>query len=107
MPFKAYAKFQGRHFAHIIALPVSMALPQLALAAEAAADDPDHILVVANRTQDPAPGATTLLSQTELENARVFNINEALRKVPGLVVRDEEGIGLRPNIGVRGVTTRK
>lgn len=64
---------------------------------------PDHILVMAERMEDPAPGATSLLSQTELENSRVFSVNEALRKVPGLVVRDEEGIGLRPNIGVRGL----
>jgi len=63
----------------------------------------DHILVIASRQEDPAPGSTAVVTQTELENARVFNVNEALRKVPGLVVRDEEGIGLRPNIGVRGL----
>lgn len=65
--------------------------------------DMDNILVVGERAGDLVPGATTVLSQTELDNSRVFNVNEALRKVPGLVVRDEEGIGLRPNIGVRGL----
>lgn len=104
MPTKAYTQINRRQFAHLIALPISIAVPQVALAADdAAVGDPDHILVVADRIDDPAPGASTLLSQTELENARVFSINEALRKVPGLVVRDEEGIGLRPNIGVRGL----
>ena len=29
--------------------------------------------------------------------------NEALRKVPGVVVRDEEGFGMRPNISIRGL----
>jgi Fe(3+) dicitrate transport protein len=29
--------------------------------------------------------------------------NEALRKVPGVVVRDEEGFGIRPNISIRGL----
>lgn len=79
-------------------------LPKKALVADnVEPGEPDHILVVAERMDDPAPGATSLLSQTELENSRVFSINEALRKVPGLLVRDEEGIGLRPNIGVRGL----
>lgn len=87
-----------------LAVPTGIAFPQYACAADdTATNDPDHILVVAERLDDPAAGASSLLSQTELENARVFNINEALRKVPGLVVRDEEGIGLRPNIGVRGL----
>lgn len=89
--------------ASALVLPLGLLAPQYAIAAEAAANDADQILVVAERTEDPAPGATTLLAKTELENARVFSINEALRKVPGLVVRDEEGIGLRPNIGVRGL----
>ena len=46
--------------------------------------------------------AHTLDSQT-LENGRVSTVNEALRKVPGVNVRDEEGFGLRPNIGIRGL----
>ena len=93
----------GLPLARALALPLGMLMPQIAVAGDETDNDPDHILVVAERTEDPAAGATALLSQTELENARVFNINEALRKVPGLIVRDEEGIGLRPNIGVRGL----
>lgn len=89
---------------HIAGLILSLSLAEAAVAAEEeTSNDPDHILVVGARAEDRSPGATSLISQTELENARVFNINEALRKVPGLVVRDEEGIGLRPNIGVRGL----
>ncbi len=44
-----------------------------------------------------------VLDQAELESARVLSVAEALRKVPGVVVRDEEGFGLRPNIGIRGL----
>jgi Fe(3+) dicitrate transport protein len=49
------------------------------------------------------PGAGAVIDAEDLERSRVFTVNEALRQVPGLVVRDEEGLGLRPNIGVRGL----
>jgi Fe(3+) dicitrate transport protein len=48
------------------------------------------------------PGAIEQVDARALENSRVFNFSEALRKVSGLNVRDEEGFGLRPNIGIRG-----
>ncbi|WP_052700527.1 TonB-dependent receptor family protein [Methylocucumis oryzae] len=49
------------------------------------------------------PGAAHVLRQEDLFENHVFNINEALRKVPGVIVRDEEGFGMRPNIGIRGM----
>jgi len=39
----------------------------------------------------------------ELAESKVLTINEALRKLPGVLARDEEGLGLRPNIGIRGL----
>lgn len=49
------------------------------------------------------PGTVDILDERTLQLSRVFNVNEALRKLPGVHVRDEEGFGLRPNIGVRGL----
>ena len=49
------------------------------------------------------PGSGSVLDNKTLTQSRVFTINEALRKVPGTLVRDEEGFGLRPNIGIRGL----
>ena len=48
------------------------------------------------------PGSIDRIDTRTLENARVLNFSEALRKVAGVNVRDEEGFGLRPNIGIRG-----
>lgn len=48
------------------------------------------------------PGSIERLGAQTLENSRVFNFSEALRKFSGVNVRDEEGFGLRPNIGIRG-----
>jgi Fe(3+) dicitrate transport protein len=49
------------------------------------------------------PGSGSILDSAVLTQSRVFTTNEALRKVPGTMVRDEEGFGLRPNIGIRGL----
>src|SRR5688572_19891013 len=49
------------------------------------------------------PGSVEVLEREVLELSRVFTSSEALRKVSGLNVRDEEGFGLRPNIGIRGL----
>ncbi|MBI4747711.1 MAG: TonB-dependent receptor [Acidobacteria bacterium] len=49
------------------------------------------------------PGTVDILEPKTLQQSRLFNFNEALRKVSGINVRDEEGFGLRPNIGIRGL----
>lgn len=48
-------------------------------------------------------GSADVIDKETLESSRVFTANEALRKVPGVHMRDEEGLGLRPNIGIRGL----
>jgi Fe(3+) dicitrate transport protein len=50
------------------------------------------------------PGSGATIERQDLVRARVFTVNEALRQVSGVFPRDEEGLGLRPNIGVRGLS---
>jgi Fe(3+) dicitrate transport protein len=49
------------------------------------------------------PGSGATLETEDLERARPFTVNDALRQVPGIYARDEEGFGMRPNIGIRGL----
>jgi Fe(3+) dicitrate transport protein len=49
------------------------------------------------------PGSIETIDLKTLENSRVFTSTEALRKVSGINVREEEGFGLRPNVGIRGL----
>lgn len=49
------------------------------------------------------PGSATIVDHDTLEESRVFDVQEALRKAPGVHIRSEEGFGLRPNIGIRGL----
>lgn len=48
-------------------------------------------------------GSASIIDNKEIKQSHAFTVNEALRKMPGVNVRDEEGIGLRPNIGLRGL----
>jgi len=67
-------------------------------------DELPRVEVVGNaENRQQQPGSAAVLDQMELESSRVLTVNEALRKVPGVNVRDEEGFGLRPNIGIRGL----
>jgi Fe(3+) dicitrate transport protein len=62
------------------------------------------VIVIGERIQlDKIPGSGTVLNGSLLAESHVFTVNEALRKVPGVFTRDEEGFGLRPNIGIRGL----
>jgi Fe(3+) dicitrate transport protein len=49
------------------------------------------------------PGSLEVLPPEMLEVSRVRDVTEALRKATGVDVREEEGFGLRPNIGLRGL----
>ncbi|HUP44189.1 MAG TPA: TonB-dependent receptor [Thermoanaerobaculia bacterium] len=72
-----------------------------------AADVPytESITVVGTRiapAPERIPGSVTVLDSATLETARPLTTCEALRKSAGVTARDEEGLGLRPNIGLRG-----
>lgn len=49
------------------------------------------------------PGAAHVVSLVAVREQNVFgDVQRSLRKVPGLNIQEEEGFGLRPNIGMRG-----
>ncbi len=49
------------------------------------------------------PSSATFLDVEDLSIHQVTDINRALRKAPGVYVREEDGYGLFPNISLRGV----
>lgn len=72
------------------------------LAAEPAAY-PEVVVVGSSENRDKLPGSAQSVDKKTLEASRPFTASEVLRKLPGVNVRDEEGLGLRPNVGFRGL----
>lgn len=52
-------------------------------------------------------GSATFIGEQELATFEYDDINRVLAKVPGVNIRQEDGYGLRPNIGFRGVTPER
>jgi len=87
------------------------ALPTLLLAGGAQAEgdsspslEPIDTITIIGRTTDVAdvPGSAHVIDAEELALFNAADILRVLRKVPGVYLQEEEGFGLRPNIGIRG-----
>jgi Fe(3+) dicitrate transport protein len=73
--------------------------------ASAAAESTEPVIEVVGKPdrQKNLPGSAQVIGRETLDRSHVMTTNEALRKAAGVNVRDEEGFGLRPNIGIRGL----
>ena len=63
----------------------------------------DNVTIIGHR-RDPGdvPGSAHVVGQEELQAFLQADVMRVLRRVPGVYVQEEEGFGLRPNIGIRG-----
>lgn len=52
---------------------------------------------------ETVPGSLTYIDSKEMERVNAINSNEVLRRSPGVHVVEEEGIGMRLNLAVRGL----
>ena len=72
--------------------------------AELAASTPAEVIEL----EDAAPpGAHTSVSAATLERSEHDDIHRVLAGVAGVYLRDEDGSGLRPNIGMRGAAAER
>jgi Fe(3+) dicitrate transport protein len=62
-----------------------------------------EILASNDRLFSSVPGSLSLIPARQIQNIQAVSGNEILRQAPGLNVVDEEGLGLRTNIGIRGL----
>ncbi|SFC00418.1 TonB-dependent receptor family protein [Pseudoalteromonas denitrificans] len=63
----------------------------------------EHIAIFGDQnTVNDIPGSAHLISESELEKFDFTDIMRTLTAIPGVYILEEDGYGLRPNIGMRG-----
>ena len=65
----------------------------------------ERLTVIGTRPAQLAGGSANYLTTEQLELFRHTDVHRVLKQVPGLYVVEEDGYGLRPNIGLRGSGT--
>lgn len=83
-------------------LPAAPALPPPAPPAVAAVEPPITEITIVGTGVARTPGSAHVISQKQLERHEYDDAGKVLQQVPGVYVRMEDGIGLRPNLGIRG-----
>lgn len=53
------------------------------------------------------PGSAALVSNEQIRVEFANDVNQLLKTVPGVYILEEDGYGLRPNIGIRGATSER
>ena len=87
-----------------VAAAVLAALPAAVLADTAdTVQEIDTVTIIGTRTDvSDVPGSAHVIDTETLAEFAQADIMRVLRKVPGVYIQEEEGWGLRPNIGIRG-----
>lgn len=63
----------------------------------------DSVRIIGGEAQElNKPNSSSFISKEKLGRHQDTDLNRVIKQVPGVYVREEEGFGLRPNIGLRG-----
>ena len=64
-------------------------------------------IIGSSQAVNDIPGSAAYISQQELDVFSYTDISRVLGSTPGVYVQEEDGYGLRPNIGMRGTGTSR
>ena len=68
----------------------------------------EEITIVGSREDARAlPGSGAVVDSEQIRIEAAGDINQLLKTVPGIYIQEEDGYGLRPNIGIRGATSER
>ncbi len=102
-------EIEGRRIGTTVArVPVTVREDETAVVTLRVTEAPVEIVgveVVGSRSDalSRLPGSAAVIPAHALQAMQPLSANEALRTLPGVHVQDEEGVGLRANVGIRGL----
>lgn len=77
-------------------------------AAPALAQEVQEFVIIGSREDArQVAGSGAVISPEQIRVEAAIDINQLLKTLPGIYIREEEGLGLRPNIGIRGATSER
>ncbi len=89
-------------------LATAVAAVATAFSAAAAGQALEEVTIVGSaEAARSLPGTGSIVDNEQVRIEFANDINQLLKTVPGLYIREEDGYGLRPNIGIRGATSER
>ena len=96
------------HVAVIHVLFGLLVLTQDVAAAEDRVDDIDEVVVIGSAGDlHQVAGSGAVIDSEAMDQHDHVDLNQVVSAVPGVYVREEDGFGLRPNIGIRGASAER
>ena len=75
---------------------------------QANSQDLEEITIIGSREAAQAlPGSGSVIGFDQISIEAASDINQLLKTVPGVYILEEDGYGLRPNIGIRAATSER
>lgn len=106
--------FHGKFIVQRSILVLSLLLANTAIAEQStAADSTDSaqlskVFITGGVDQaKKQPGSAVIIDDVALEQFEYSDIHRVLNQVPGVNIQEEDGYGLRPNIGIRGTAAER
>ena len=95
--------------------PITVAVAALLTSGAALAQSPipddrriEEVYIFADLASVRAlPGSGARIGAEQIATEFANDVNQLLKTVPGTYIREEDGYGLRPNIGIRGATSER
>ena len=70
-------------------------------------DEIETVTIFGNRDASGIGGSAHGIDAEQIARFAYTDVQQAMRQVPGVAIQLEDGFGLRPNIGIRGVATER
>lgn len=90
----------------LLATAVTLAFSPVLLQAQEVTLD-KMVIIGTSEDAKQLAGSGAVVDSEQMETEVASDINQVLKTVPGVYIREEEGSGLRPNIGIRGATSER